>query len=122
MLVPVAEPKRHGELVARGLVDLAILIARNDSEPGRRPSNFAFEATAWPCSGAFRIDEWSRELTDMAGFTDLDRRLSRRIETGPGIQLSSDELDLLVASGAYAVFRAAAAEHQRASGQSRAVV
>ena len=49
----------------------------------------------------------------MAGLTDLDRRLSRRIETGRGIQLSADDLDLLVTSGAYAVFRDAVAKHQR---------
>ena len=44
---------------------------------------------------------------------DLDRRLSRRIETGKGVRLEPEELDLLVRSGAIDVFRNYASEYQR---------
>ncbi|MCH2238769.1 MAG: hypothetical protein MK060_12870 [Blastomonas sp.] len=44
---------------------------------------------------------------------DLDRRLSRRIEQGKGMNLTADDLDLLVVSGAYEVLRAYAAQYQR---------
>ena len=44
---------------------------------------------------------------------DLERRLSRKIEAHKGIQLTPEELDLLVLSGAYDVFRQAVAEYQR---------
>ncbi|GLV28142.1 hypothetical protein TomTYG75_06660 [Sphingobium sp. TomTYG75] len=44
---------------------------------------------------------------------DLDRRLSRRIDQHKGIQLSPDDLDLLVSSGAYDTLKKAAAEYQR---------
>lgn len=44
---------------------------------------------------------------------DLERRLSRRIESRRSIQLSPDDLDLLVATGAYDAFRKAVAEYQR---------
>src|SRR3546814_20045964 len=49
----------------------------------------------------------------MTTLPDLDRRLSRRIETAKGIQLSPDDLDLLVSTGAYEIFRKAVVEHQR---------
>jgi len=48
-----------------------------------------------------------------ATYPDLDRRLSRKIETHKGIQLTSEELDLFVESGAYDTFRKAVAEYQR---------
>ncbi|MDV5823093.1 hypothetical protein [Sphingobium naphthae] len=44
---------------------------------------------------------------------DLLRRLSRRLEQGKGIQLSPNDLDLLVASGAYDMLTQAAADYQR---------
>jgi len=44
---------------------------------------------------------------------DLLRRLSRRLEQGKGIQLSPNDLDLLVARGAYAMLTQAAADDQR---------
>jgi hypothetical protein len=44
---------------------------------------------------------------------DLDRRMSRKLEAGKGIQLTAAELDLLVATGAYAKFREAVTESQR---------
>jgi hypothetical protein len=43
---------------------------------------------------------------------DLDRRLSRKIEGHKTIQLSPADLDLLVASGAIAKFRAWVTEQQ----------
>jgi hypothetical protein len=43
----------------------------------------------------------------------LERRLSRKIETRKGIQLTPDELDLLVETGAYDTFRQAVAKFQR---------
>ena len=49
----------------------------------------------------------------MTALPDLDRRLSRRIDQGKGIQLTPDDLNLLVASGAYDVLHKAAAEFQR---------
>lgn len=49
----------------------------------------------------------------MGSLADLDRRMSKKIETGRGIQLSPEDLDLLVATGAYDAFRNAVAEHQR---------
>ena len=49
----------------------------------------------------------------MASLTDLDRRLSRKLEARKGIQLTPDELDLLVTTGAYQAFRDAVATHQR---------
>ena len=39
----------------------------------------------------------------MTSLPDLTRRMSRKIEAGRGMNLSGDDLDLLVASGAYAV-------------------
>ena len=49
----------------------------------------------------------------MGSLSDLDRRLSRRIDTGRGIQLTSDDLDLLVTTGAIQTFREAVAQYQR---------
>src|SRR3546814_1140449 len=49
----------------------------------------------------------------MTTLPDLDRRLSRRIETGKGIQLSPDDLDLLVSTGAYEIFRKDVVDPQR---------
>jgi hypothetical protein len=47
----------------------------------------------------------------MNSISDLDRRISRALETGKGMQLSAADLDLLTISGAYeAVAMAAAAE------------
>jgi hypothetical protein len=43
----------------------------------------------------------------------LERRLSRKIETRKGIQLTAEELDLLVETGAYDTFRQAVAKFQR---------
>lgn len=44
---------------------------------------------------------------------DLDRRLSRKIETGKTIQLRPADLDLLVQSGAIDTFRKFVSEYQR---------
>lgn len=55
----------------------------------------------------------------MSSLNDLDRRLSRKLESGRGIQLSAGDLDLLVTTGAYQVFRLAVAEHQRELCQQR---
>ncbi|KQT32506.1 hypothetical protein ASG29_12085 [Sphingomonas sp. Leaf412] len=55
----------------------------------------------------------------MASLPDLDRRFSRKIEAGKGIQLSADDLDLFVSTGAYDVFRQAVAEYQRTQCQQR---
>jgi hypothetical protein len=55
----------------------------------------------------------------MASLPDLDRRLSRKIETGKGIQLSPEDLDLFVSTGAYDTFRQAVAELQRKQCQQR---
>lgn len=49
----------------------------------------------------------------MSSLTDLDRRLSRKLEMRRGIQLTADDLDLLVTTGAYETFRRAVAEYQR---------
>lgn len=49
----------------------------------------------------------------MSSIADLQRRMSRKIEAGKTIQLSPDDLDLLVASGAYAAILRATEEYQR---------
>ncbi|MEN2747305.1 hypothetical protein [Sphingomonas sp. T9W2] len=49
----------------------------------------------------------------MTTLPDLDRRLSRKIESGKGMQLSAADLDLFVSTGAYATFRLAVEECQR---------
>lgn len=58
---------------------------------------------------------------------DLERRMSRKIETHKGIQLSPQELDLFVVSGAYDAYRGYVAEYQRnqclqRSARSRSIV
>lgn len=55
----------------------------------------------------------------MSSLSDLDRRLSRKIETGKAIQLSPADLDLLVATGAIDTFRQAVSEFQRIQCQQR---
>lgn len=49
----------------------------------------------------------------VATLPDLDRRLSRKIEQGKAIQLTPEDLDLLVTTGAIDTFRRAVAEYQR---------
>lgn len=49
----------------------------------------------------------------MASLSDLVRRLSRKLEGGKAIQLTPDDLDLLVVSGAYAKLCESAVEEQR---------
>ncbi len=44
----------------------------------------------------------------MSAVSELDRRLSRALETGRGIRLSDADLDLLAATGAYAAIHDAA--------------
>ena len=44
----------------------------------------------------------------MGSLADLDRRLSRKIEGRKTIQLTADDLDLWVVTGAYAIFAEAA--------------
>lgn len=55
----------------------------------------------------------------MTDLIDLDRRLSSRIGTGRGIQLSPADLDALVITGAVQTFRDAVAEHLRTICQQR---
>lgn len=55
----------------------------------------------------------------MTSLPDLGRRLSRKIEAGKGIQLTPDDLDLLVSIGAYDVICKAIAEFQRKQCQHR---
>jgi hypothetical protein len=50
---------------------------------------------------------------------DLDRRLSRKIEGRKTIQLSPADLDMLVASGAIATFRAFVTEKQETEARER---
>ena len=57
----------------------------------------------------------------MSSLPDLDRRMSRKIDTGRGIQLSPADLDLLVASGAYDALRNAAAEYRKNQCRERSV-
>lgn len=52
-------------------------------------------------------------LPALEGLPELARRLSRKIEQGRGLQLSIDELDLLVAIGANELVQTKAAEYQR---------
>jgi len=49
----------------------------------------------------------------MSSPADLDRRLSRKIETGKAIQLKPADLDLLVESGALDTFRQFVSEYQK---------
>lgn len=49
----------------------------------------------------------------MGTIADLQRRLSRKIDAGKTIQLSPDDLDLFVASGAYAAILRATEDFQR---------
>ncbi|WP_370171399.1 hypothetical protein [Sphingobium abikonense] len=49
----------------------------------------------------------------MTSLPDLDRRLSRKIETGKAINLTAADLDLLVETGAIDTFRAAVQKYQR---------
>ena len=49
----------------------------------------------------------------MGSLPDLDRRLSRKIETGKAINLTAEDLDLLVSTGAIDTFRAAVQKFQR---------
>jgi hypothetical protein len=53
----------------------------------------------------------------MTSLPDLTRRMSRKIEAGRGIDLSGDDLDLLVSSGAYAVLTQAAIRAKNATPQ-----
>lgn len=55
----------------------------------------------------------SEFTSELAGISDLERRLSRRIEEHKGIQLSAHDLDLFVISGAYEALRKAATDFQR---------
>jgi hypothetical protein len=49
----------------------------------------------------------------MSSLPDLSRRLSKKIEQHKTIQLSPDDLDLLVSTGAYAAILRATEEQQR---------
>jgi hypothetical protein len=55
----------------------------------------------------------------MDAIIELDRRLSRALEVGRGIRLSGAELDLLAATGAYAVIHEAAERELKERAQSR---
>jgi hypothetical protein len=50
----------------------------------------------------------------LAGLPNLGRRMSRKIETRRGLQLSPADLDLFVLSGAYEAFSNAVAAYQKA--------
>lgn len=49
----------------------------------------------------------------MTSPADLDRRLSRKIESGKAIQLTPADLDLLIQAGAIDTFRQYVSEYQR---------
>lgn len=49
----------------------------------------------------------------MTSPADLDRRLSRKIESGKAIQLTPADLDLLISSGAIDTFRHFVSQFQR---------
>jgi len=51
----------------------------------------------------------------MDNLIELDRRISRAIDRGKGIQLSDEDLDLLASTGAVNVLKNAAAEASRGS-------
>lgn len=55
----------------------------------------------------------------MSSLADLDRRLSRKIESGKAIQLTPADLDLLIESGAIDTFRQFVSQYQRAQCQNR---
>jgi len=50
----------------------------------------------------------------MSSPADLDRRLSKKIESGKAIQLTPADLDLLIESGAIDTFRQFVSDYQRA--------
>lgn len=56
-----------------------------------------------------------------SSLSDLFQRLSVRIEQGKGIQLSPDDLDILVATGAYAKLLDAFGEEQRKTAEQRII-
>jgi hypothetical protein len=55
----------------------------------------------------------------LSGLPNLGRRLSRKIETRKGVQLSPADLDLLVLSGAYETLCAAIGAYQKAQSAQR---
>ena len=55
----------------------------------------------------------------MADLIELDRRISRAISRGRGLQLSDEELDILVSVGALEVLKAAAAEALKIQAEQR---
>lgn len=55
----------------------------------------------------------------MSGLPELVRRLSRAIETGRGIRLAPEDLDLVVEHGGYAALSDASAKIQRERSQAR---
>jgi hypothetical protein len=57
----------------------------------------------------------------MGSLADLDRRLSRKLESGKAIQLTPADLDLLVLTGAYGKFREAVVEEQQEQCRLRSV-
>ena len=59
------------------------------------------------------------EQDHLAGLPRLTRKLARAIEVGRGISLSSEDLDLLVISGAYEVLQKAVAEVLREQAEAR---
>ena len=59
------------------------------------------------------------EQDHLAGLPRLTRRLARAIDVGRGISLSSEDLDLLVISGAYEVLQKAVAEVLRQQAEAR---
>ena len=59
------------------------------------------------------------EQDHLAGLPRLTRRLARAIDVGRGISLSSEDLDLLVISGAYEVLQKAVAEVLREQAEAR---
>jgi hypothetical protein len=59
------------------------------------------------------------EQDHLAGLPRLTRKLARAIDVGRGISLSSEDLDLLVISGAYEVLQKAVAEVLRQQAEAR---
>ena len=59
------------------------------------------------------------EQDHLAGLPRLTRRLARAIDVGRGISLSSEDMDLLVISGAYEVLQKAVAEVLREQAEAR---
>ena len=60
-----------------------------------------------------RAMDGNSEQIELEGLPDLARRISNKIDRGRGMQISADELDLLVAIGANDLIQAKAAEYQR---------